>query len=213
MAETEAGPDGGGGTGRPPVSMRWWLGSLCCAAAMVTAYFLLPLDGLGPNRPALGWTLFTLSLTLVALLLLAQIGAVLAGDQAPPRPHPSGPSAASRRGRLGSSYRSVLNGNRPGTTIPLLMCLAVLVFAAGYYVMAKHPGQMSGLHTRLDALYFTTVTLATVGYGDIVPVGQTARVVVIVQILYTFVFLTAAATALTRYLRARVTELPRRHPR
>ncbi|BFO22863.1 hypothetical protein SHKM778_92510 [Streptomyces sp. KM77-8] len=51
------------------------------------------------------------------------------------------------------------------------------------------------------------VTLATVGYGDITPRGQSARLVTILQILYSFIFLTAAATALTNHLR---TEL-RRH--
>jgi hypothetical protein len=48
------------------------------------------------------------------------------------------------------------------------------------------------------------VTPATIGYGDITPRGQTARVVVMLQIVYSFVFLTAAATALSRRLRALV---------
>jgi hypothetical protein len=53
----------------------------------------------------------------------------------------------------------------------------------------------------VDALYFTLVTLATIGYGDITPRGQAARGTVVVQILYSFVFLTAAATALSRRVR------------
>ncbi|MYR42655.1 potassium channel family protein, partial [Streptomyces sp. SID5910] len=55
-----------------------------------------------------------------------------------------------------------------------------------------------------DSMYFTVVTLATVGYGDITPQGQTARIVAILQILYSFVFLTAAGTALGQQLRSRV---------
>ena len=56
------------------------------------------------------------------------------------------------------------------------------------------------------------VTLATVGYGDITPRGQEARLVAVAQILSTFVFLTAAATALTRRMHAVVAERDRRPP-
>jgi voltage-gated potassium channel Kch len=94
------------------------------------------------------------------------------------------------------------------------MCLSVLVFAGAYHALGREPGQFDGLTTRIDALYFTIVTLATVGYGDITPKGQSARLVAILQILYTFVFLTAAATALSRWLRTRLTDHARPgHPR
>lgn len=56
----------------------------------------------------------------------------------------------------------------------------------------------------MDSLYFTVVTLATVGFGDITAHGQASRVVVIVQILYTFVFLTASATAVSTRLRSQL---------
>lgn len=140
---------------------------------MVAAYFLLPLDGLGPHRPVLSWVLFGVALALIALLLLRQVVHVLL----------SAP------------------GVRPGLVIPLLMCLSILVFATAYLALARQPGELDGIATRLDALYFTLVTLATIGYGDITPRGQAARLVAVLQIVYTFVFLTAAATSLTRYLR------------
>jgi voltage-gated potassium channel Kch len=85
--------------------------------------------------------------------------------------------------------------------ISLLIVLSVHVFSATYYALAKQPGEFTGLHTRVDALYFTVVTLATVGYGDITPQGQSARIVTVLQIAYSFVFLTAAATALTQRIR------------
>ncbi|MBL3665173.1 two pore domain potassium channel family protein [Streptomyces sp. M2CJ-2] len=157
----------------PRTSLWRWLAQAVGATLMVTAYFLLPLDGLGPQRPALSWTFFVLALALIAALLLQQIVHVLLN-------HPHA---------------------RPGLVIPLLMCLAILVFATAYQALARQPGEMIGLSTRLDALYFTLVTLATVGYGDITPHGQTARLVAMLQILYTFIFLTAAATALSRQLR------------
>ncbi|MET8894768.1 potassium channel family protein [Streptomyces albogriseolus] len=141
--------------------------------AMVTAYFLLPLDGLGPRRPVLSWMLFGALLALIAILLLIQVARVLLA----------------------------VPEVRPGLFIPPLMCLSVLVFATAYQGLAQSPGEMDGLTTRLDALYFTLITLATVGYGDITPRGQSARLVAILQILYSFIFLTAAATALTNHLR------------
>ncbi|MEU5521060.1 potassium channel family protein [Streptomyces sp. NPDC093250] len=151
---------------------------------MVTAYFLLPLDGLGPRRPVLSWLLFGLALGVIALLLLRQVVHVLLS----------------------------VPGVRPGMVIPPLMCLSILVFATAYQGLAQHPGEVDGIATRLDALYFTLVSLATIGYGDITPRGQAARLVTVLQILYTFVFLTAAATSLTRYLRdeLRRRETPRR---
>ncbi|WP_322888048.1 potassium channel family protein [Streptomyces solincola] len=148
---------------------------------MVAAYFLLPLDLFGPHRPSVSWTVFIAALTAVAVMLLGQIRGVLA------------------------ERRDI----RPGVTIPLLVCLSVLVFSAGYFALAKHPGEFAGLYTRLDALYFTMVTLATVGFGDITAQGQAARLVTILQIVYNFVFLTAAATSLSQWLRERAGERAR----
>ncbi|WP_438948127.1 potassium channel family protein [Streptomyces olivaceus] len=154
-------------------AVRPWLVRAGIAAATVAAYFLLPLDHLGPQRPVLSWVLFTVLLTAVAVLLLRQVRHVLVD-----RPD-----------------------SHPGVVISLLIVLSVHVFSAAYYSLAKQPGEFSGLRTRIDALYFTVVTLATVGYGDITPRGQAARVVTVLQITYSFVFLTAAATALTTRMR------------
>ncbi|MFD4143525.1 potassium channel family protein [Streptomyces sp. NPDC058572] len=152
---------------------------------MTVAYYLLPINRLGPHRPIASWTLFVLALMGIASLLLKEIRDVLLE-----RPH-----------------------TRPGMVIPLLVGLTVIVFASTYYALATHPGQFKGLYTRTDALYFTIVTLATVGYGDITPSGQTARVVTMMQILYSFVFLTAAATALAQQMRARLSERAGRNGR
>ncbi|MFD5311921.1 potassium channel family protein [Streptomyces ardesiacus] len=163
-------------------AVRPWLVRTGIAAAVVVAYFLLPLDQLGPQRPVLSWALFAVLLTAVAVALLRQIRHVLLN-----RPD-----------------------TRPGVVISLLIVLSVHVFSAGYYALAKQPGEFNGLHTKIDALYFTVVTLATVGYGDITPRGQAARVVAILQITYSFVFLTAAATALTTRMRDMVVRRPER---
>jgi len=147
------------------------------------AYFTLPLGVFRPSRPILGWSVFVVALGLLAALLLRQIGSVLAQD------------------RVG----------RPGLEIPLLVALSLVVFAATYLALARDPGQFQGvLRTRTDALYFTIVTASTIGYGDITPVGQSARVVVMLQVLYNFVFIAAALTAFTTRMRERATTRVRR---
>ena len=63
---------------------------------------------------------------------------------------------------------------------------------------------MSGLETKTDALYFTLVTLATVGYGDIWPSGQTARVVAMVQIVFNLVVIASVVSVIGGLVRKRV---------
>lgn len=58
-------------------AVRPWVVRAGAAAGVVVAYFLLPLDHLGPQRPVLSWLLFALILTVVAVLLLRQIRHVL----------------------------------------------------------------------------------------------------------------------------------------
>ena len=76
----------------------------------------------------------------------------------------------------------------PLTAVTRRMLLAVLLLAAstvmlylgrGGYRDATHPGQPL---PALACLYHATVTLSTAGFGDIVPVTDTARVVSIALI-------------------------------
>ena len=62
--------------------------------------------------------------------------------------------------------------------------LFLLVFAAAYFAVARNsPASFSEVLTRTDSLYFTVTVFATVGFGDITPVAQGARVMVMVQML------------------------------
>jgi voltage-gated potassium channel Kch len=65
----------------------------------------------------------------------------------------------------------------------VLALLVLLTFATAYYALATNTEQMPGIETKIDSLYFTVSTVATVGYGDIVPVGQAARAIVTFQII------------------------------
>jgi voltage-gated potassium channel len=76
--------------------------------------------------------------------------------------------------------------------------LVVAVFASGYLLLARSAdGQLVGVHTKTDALYFTISTLATVGFGDVHPSGQLARSLVTIQIVFDLVFVAALVAALT----------------
>ncbi|MEV6973905.1 potassium channel family protein [Kitasatospora sp. NPDC093806] len=166
------------------VDLRAWGLLLGSFALLMLGYFTLPLRALGDHRPVLSWLLFGAVLTVLTLLLLSRIVDSIRGT-----------------------------GRRPGVWLAFLICLSLTVFAATYYVLADHPGEFAGLETRLDALYFTVVTMATIGYGDITPAGQGPRLVVILQIAYNFVFLAAAAGALNRTVRNGMETRAHRHDR
>ncbi|KIF04519.1 hypothetical protein PL81_18245 [Streptomyces sp. RSD-27] len=66
------------------------------------------------------------------------------------------------------------------TTMPLFL----LLYSATYYLLQESsPGSFSESLTRTDALYFTLTVFSTVGFGDIVPRTEPARVVVMTQMV------------------------------
>jgi voltage-gated potassium channel len=86
-------------------------------------------------------------------------------------------------------------GPDPGVRVRSLITLlypVVVLFALTYYIIQVHnPHQFSGIATRTDALYYTIVTLGTVGYGDIHAVGQLAEVVTSIQVAFDLVVIGA----------------------
>ncbi|MGN2635851.1 potassium channel family protein [Nocardia takedensis] len=91
--------------------------------------------------------------------------------------------------------------------ILLLLSVVVMFFAIYYYRLAiTYPDQFDGLVTRTDALYYTIVTLGTVGYGDISATGQAARIATMIQIVFDLVvigtLLAVASTGIARRLEA-----------
>ena len=100
--------------------------------------------------------------------------------------------------------RHLRRGDDPVGRLFLLLMVAVAVIALSFHAVSMIPGQFEGLETRTDALYFTVVTLATIGYGDIHPVGQTARALVVVAMGFHVVFLTFLVSAISRRLGERL---------
>jgi voltage-gated potassium channel len=89
----------------------------------------------------------------------------------------------------------------------LLLTLTVLFFSWADASVAKLPGQFADLANKTDSLYFNVSTLATVGFGDVHPVGQLARAAVTLQIVFNLVFLGTAVSLIAGYFRTRAGRL------
>jgi hypothetical protein len=82
-----------------------------------------------------------------------------------------------------------------GTSIPLHL----LVFAVAYYLMSTIvPGSFTETMTRTDALYFTLTVFTTVGFGDITPISEPARIAVMVQTVSNLLVLGVLLRLVTR---------------
>ncbi len=78
--------------------------------------------------------------------------------------------------RFFPSVRKVLRRNQLGLT---LLVAGIIALVAGILLSAIDPG----IPTIEDGIWYAWVTLATVGYGDIVPVSGTGRVIGAILIL------------------------------
>ena len=84
------------------------------------------------------------------------------------------------------------------------LVVAVLAFALAFYRLEiAYPDQIVGLHTRVDALYFTMTTLLTVGFGDVHAAGQGARVLVMVAMVFNVAVIATAVTTISSRVRQR----------
>ena len=158
-------------------SLSGWrrgLGLLFGVLGMLGLYFSVPIDSSSPNQTLR----IVISLAVAVLVVLTMILQI--------------------RLHLQDQDRKV-----DGLLFALVAI--VLCFALGFYAMEVHaPEQLDGLRTRVDALYFTLVSMATVGYGDVHAVGQLARAVVIGQIVFTIVVLSTAVSLVGSRIRIQV---------
>ena len=84
--------------------------------------------------------------------------------------------------------RAILRAAHPALqaveALALSLPLFLLIFAATFAVLsASDPGAFSEPLTRLDSFYFVVTVFATVGFGDIAPVSDTARALVTLQMV------------------------------
>ena len=79
----------------------------------------------------------------------------------------------------------------------LIVPLYLLLFASTYFLMERaSAANFTQPLTRTDALYFSVTVFTTVGFGDISAKSETARVVLIVQMLADLALLGAGARVL-----------------
>ena len=135
--------------------------------ALVVLYYELPLD-----RP---WGSETAIRLLIGLLVFA------------------GVTVWQVRTIGGSRYPGLRAAEALGLIIPLYL----LLFASTYFVMERaSAANFTQPLTRTDALYFSVTVFSTVGFGDIAAKSETARVVLIVQMLADLALLSTGARVL-----------------
>jgi hypothetical protein len=140
--------------GRHRVVAGVLLRAAAAVALLVIGYYLAPLD-----RPLDTGTLIEF------LLALAVVGAVIAWE-----------------------VRNILTSDVPRLravqTVAVGVPMLLLVFASVYVqIETSQPNSFSETLSRTDALYFTVTVFSTVGFGDIAPKSELARIVTMSQML------------------------------
>ena len=139
---------------RRRLMLRATLRPALSTASLLLLYYLLPLD-----EHATGTTVLSLvgGLVLVAVLLTWQVRSIRT-----------------------AKYPLLRAIEGLAVSLPLF----ILVFATVYFTTAHNvPFSFSEGLTRTDSLYFAVTVLSTVGFGDIHPVTQGARVLVMIQMI------------------------------
>ncbi|MDY0910185.1 potassium channel family protein [Microbacterium sp. CFBP9034] len=94
--------------------------------------------------------------------------------------------------------RAAEPGLRAISALAIIAPLYLLLFAAMYFLMELGvAGSFTAAMSRLDALYFTVTVFATVGFGDIAAVSESARALVTVQMVLNLIILGAGLRLLT----------------
>jgi Ion channel len=88
-------------------------------------------------------------------------------------------------------------GLRAAEALGLIIPLYLLLFASTYFLMGRaSAGNFTQRLTRTDAMYFSVTVFTTVGFGDITARSETARVVLIIQMLADLALLGVGARVL-----------------
>jgi voltage-gated potassium channel len=135
--------------------LRTLLRSLVSAAVLVALYYVLPLQDLR-GHPV--WVSLSGGLVVLAVVVLLQVRAITT-----------------------SRYPALRAVEALALTVPFFL----VMFSSAYFVLAQDDAANFSTHqlTRTDSLYFVLTVFATVGFGDITATSQTARVLVMVQMV------------------------------
>jgi len=154
-----------------------WTRALCGIVLMLIVYFTVPLGQDDDPLPLfVAGTIAVLGILAVAFLIGRQILEIFASG-----------------------------GYARLAPLAVLFAAAVIAFAAAFFMLERsNPGEVPGLETRLDSLYMSMVSLATIGYGDLHPEGQVARGLSCFQIVFNLVVVTLAVKTFSFGLQARM---------
>lgn len=95
--------------------------------------------------------------------------------------------------------------NRKAVFYVLAMAAVVIYGTVGAYILGQSGNFSVTINSWITALYFTVVTISTVGYGDITPITEIGRIFVIILIISGLsIFLSAVTTLSSDFLSARV---------
>ena len=61
--------------------------------------------------------------------------------------------------------------------------LSIIFVYSGLIYQVEHPVNSKSFKNFLDAIYFSVVTMTTVGFGDITPISETGRLLTLLMIL------------------------------
>jgi hypothetical protein len=141
--------------------------SLVLAAALLVAYWMAPLQGHASRLRLLG---LLIGLAVVGVIMIFGVRSIV-GSETP---------------RLRAIQVLI-------TVVPLFL----ICFAATYLAMShQNSASFSTALSRTGALYLTVTIFSTVGFGDIVPVSDAARIVVMVQMIGDLVLIGAGVRVL-----------------
>jgi voltage-gated potassium channel len=152
------------------------------AMLALVVYFVIPLDGEHAE-------LFAGALVIVATFALV-------------------PLAVHRARRVLTSDQPLLVAAQ---SLAITQTLLVVSFSTVYFVLGSaHEGQINGVRTKIDALYYTITILSTVGFGDVTATGQGARALVATNMIVNIVFLAVALRLVSWALEQRKEDPPNR---
>ncbi|MFJ9117538.1 potassium channel family protein [Streptomyces sp. NPDC102394] len=113
--------------------------------------------------------------------------------------------------KAGRVSRSELPGLRAVEALASVIPLFLVIFASTYLAIAS-PSAFSEPLDHTKALYFTITVFSTVGFGDITPESDTARLLVSVQMLLDLVVLGAVVRLLTKATKTGLARSPQEPP-
>lgn len=113
---------------------------------------------------------------------------------------------------LAFEVRAILRNRNPVPRAVRAMAIVIPFFIADFAwiyltVSWSRPDALGGTLTRTEALYFTVTVLSTVGFGDITPKTDVARIIVTIQMILDLLVLGVVARLLFDTARRRSSQI------